>query len=257
MSVDLRHRIRDRLPDPSPYPAVPSLGVPCPEHGSGVQVPCPCVVLDSDGRLIMVRTEAPRLRALMIEQQRVLSQLTGVTVTSAPWPWSPTTLVVQRSGPGHRQDTDPALSVTWFSSDAQSDWVVSVVLPPGLCDTEERPWAGRRGSVLMPYPAMVRALMVWAAARPSPREGLTALTGYLARLRTGTRHNTLAQELWATSTVPMRPDGRFEVAGFTEPYPGAWPGDAVDRAYGWEDLTALWPYLDGPPLDGPTIGGAR
>lgn len=42
---------------------------------------------------------------------------------------------------------------------------------------------------------------------------------------------------------PQLPDGRFEVAGFTEPEPLFWPEEPLARALSG-DLAALWPHLD-------------
>lgn len=109
--------------------------------------------------------------------------------------------------------------------------------------------------------AMLRALRGWAAG--TTREQSWSAVAQVAAehphlpgdTRTGVRHmftrypgdartGTLFPD---RGVMPPLPDGRFTFAGFTEPYPGAWPSEAVVAAeHG--DLSALWPLLGTTPL---------
>lgn len=234
----LRHRYRDQLPDPDLYPQVAGCDVPCPEHGVAVNVRCPCMVTTADGAVYTDRSST-RMRAAHQCQHTVLARIPGIALTSG-------TRMVSHFTALHAAGTHRVGITVWELPPEKCEpdtWAVTLVqMREGLPDVFAQRYPD---GALMPYRDMVRVLALWGGAAPSVRAGVESVTGFLARRRTADRLHTLAQELWATSAglVPARADGRFEVAGFTEPYPGFWPGEAVERALVSADVSRLWPYL--------------
>lgn len=61
-------------------------------------------------------------------------------------------------------------------------------------------------------------------------------------------HQVFRRGLPERDTEDVSDDGRYTLAGFTEPYPGSWPSEAITAAQAG-DLSALWPCL-GEPVTG-------
>lgn len=97
----------------------------------------------------------------------------------------------------------------------------------------------------------VALLQTWATPARSHAHHARRLGTFLSEMPACLPGITQAQETYARARAagsgfvpPDRLDGRFTVAGITEPYPGCWPDAAVVDAWGG-DLSTLWPYLDG------------
>lgn len=95
-------------------------------------------------------------------------------------------------------------------------------------------------------------LPVWAAPGIEDLgERRRALGEVLSQIPGYEDGSTLAQEMFMHVgnlyvgdfvLIKPRPDGRYEFEGYTEPYPGCWPGPAA-LAASQGDLSVLWPYL--------------
>lgn len=100
----------------------------------------------------------------------------------------------------------------------------------------------------LPFDTVAAVLRIWAVPGPWTPQRALAMGAELAGIVLSEDY-TLAQALFSRDSyqhglaVPQLPDGRFEFAGVTESYPGAWPETAVVRAQVHGDLTSLWPYL--------------
>lgn len=97
------------------------------------------------------------------------------------------------------------------------------------------------------HPEAMRACGTLLAAVPDTHGGPPghAVAAFALPKLTALRHTELGPDgcfRFADGPVVMTVDGRCRVAGFAEPYPGCWPGEAVFSAH-QGDLTALWPYL--------------
>jgi len=123
-------------------------------------------------------------------------------------------------------------------------------------DAEWTELAGR-WQIDLPTESVHRAVKAWA---PCTRDtdALSRLGSALDRLHVGateaqhlfSRHKTSGYGALLSASYPDRPDGRFTASGCVEPYPGAWPDDAIFAAFPHRpgvkpDFTALWPYMTG------------
>lgn len=148
---------------------------------------------------------------------------TGVCVTATPDRWE---LNVVRRNPIRRvPGYDPVVALVACEDYQAPDHVLQQALVSGFLA-----WAdpGNREHKLRLFLDHLTVAGLWSStpgdADPTVSE-LTALHDH--------RHDG--------GTCPG-PDGRYTIAGVTEPYPLAWPGLDLYRALGG-DLSALWPNL--------------
>lgn len=175
----------------------------------------------------------PGVRALSVEVHRVtVTGASGAHMSVGP------ASRIAHNACMDRRDGDPL-------------WTMSLPRPGVVPEGEHRQW-----QVDLRTEKLHQVVRAWAPCT-SETDALLRLgekcTGQLWSGR------TVAQELFYrrgrpthgrlnTNLLPNRLDGRFEIAGVTEPYPGAWPAVAIalalpDRPVGAPDFTALWPYL--------------
>lgn len=92
-----------------------------------------------------------------------------------------------------------------------------------------------------PRDVVMHGLRAWVQEPGTLYEGVCAL-GRAWDLAAGMCQPrlTYAQELWTVDDrPPHRGDGRFAFDGCVEPYPGAWPPDAVTAAFDRDPLTRV------------------
>jgi len=229
MPVDLTHARRDSF-DPTRYPLLHGLDVPCRYHHVPTGKCCPCTVegtrsqrgrtrRDENAYLyqLPVFTTLPDVTVTYISRGFCVARTVGTSVAVHLYPYP-----LRLDAPVH----------------FLPEWQVVVVR-----DGEPEPQRYRTALTLFHH-HVCRLIFDWSRAGTTTADELRALGTALARYRTPDKLHTLAQELWTSPSQwsPTRADGRFDVAGIAEPYPGAWPARAIEAA-GHGDYTTLWPYL--------------
>lgn len=222
---------------PHRYPLLTGMALPCSLHMVDEDERCPCLEqVVSPGRAL-----PDRMRYMLWHQLPVFERIPHLRTTHNGDRY----LCRRDLGPGSLDTVYLVPECRFFYGDLDGRmWKLGLLTRPGPDNPVRR--AVSEATPPVTHEQVITSLVRWTQAGPSTIDGIRALGDYWAQVPAAQGTGTLAQDLW--SVGPVRPplcDGRFTAAGVTESYPGAWPEEVV-HAITCNDLSAVWPYLDGP-----------